>query len=298
MTSHKIKFAVKLAVVAAVITAVILISSDWIQIFTDSETASVYMLSEQYPLSIYVTDCGSGNCVLIHGESNILIDCGQEKADKNILNLMEKLSVKKLDLAILTHPDKDHIGNMRQVLEKIPADCFMTCENGDYETSEDFQSLLSFIEMQDIPVKYAKAGEVLSFGELQMKIISPTKIYDSENDNSVVVKLNYRNFSSLLTGDISKKAEKDILKSGENVSADFLLVPHHGSGTSSCEEFLTAVSPKYAVVSVSETDTLPNNGTMARLIKTGCEIYRTDESGDIAVVSDGNICKVLVLYNM
>ena len=122
MTSHKIKFAVKLAVVAAVITAVILISSDWIQIFTDSETASVYMLSEQYPLSIYVTDCGSGNCVLIHGESNILIDCGQEKADKNILNLMEKLSVKKLDLAILTHPDKDHIGNMRQVLEKIPAD--------------------------------------------------------------------------------------------------------------------------------------------------------------------------------
>lgn len=286
------------AAVALAISAITAISPDWNNIIDDNSLTSVYTESERYPLSVYVLDCGSANCVLAHSvEGNIIVDCGQEKAEKNVLDTLEILNIDTLDTVILTHPDKDHIGNLEQVIDSVNVKRFITCENGDYELSEIYNSLVSKLGEKNICIETAKSSDKIAFGELTLDVVSPIMVYDTTNNNSVAVKLHYKNFTALLTGDIGKKAEADIINSGADISANVLLVSHHGSGSSTTEEFLEKVNPRYAIISVEQSDYLPNNGTLARLIDFGCEIYRTDISGNIVVVSDGEDCRILTEYD-
>ncbi len=289
---------VSVAVVALAISAIVSIPWDWEKIAENNNLISVYTESERYPISLYILDSGSANCVLAHSEEvNILVDCGKEKADKNVLDTLDILGIDTLNLAILTHPDKDHIGNLEQVTDSVAVERFVTCENGDYELSEIYNSLVSKLRENDITVETVKSGDKISFGELTLDVVSPIMVYDTSNNNSVAVKLRYKNFTALLTGDIGKKAEEDIVESGADISANVLLVPHHGSGSSTTEEFLKAVNPKYAIISVEQSEYLPNDGTLTRLINFGCEIYRTDVSGNIIVVSDGEACSVMTEYD-
>ena len=298
--NHRKRFnrLVFVAAVAFAISAIVSISPDWDKIIEYGNLVSVYTASERYPISVYVTDCGSANCVLVHSvEGNILVDCGQEKAEKNILDTLDILNIDTLDTVILTHPDKDHIGNLEQVLDSVNVKRFITCENGDYELSEIYDSLVSKLGEKNIEVETAKSGDKILLGELTLDVVSPIMVYDTTNNNSVAVKLRYKNFTALLTGDIGKKAESDIIESGADISASVLLVPHHGSGSSTTEEFLETVNPEYAIISVEQSDYLPNNGTLARLVDFGCEIYRTDISGNIVVVSDGKEIEILTEFD-
>ena len=289
---------VSVAAVALAISAIVSIPWDWERIIDDNNLTSMYTESERYPIAVYVLDSGSANCVLVHSEeANILIDCGKEKADKNVLDMLDILDVDTLNLVILTHPDKDHIGNLEQVTDTVNVERFVTCENGDYELSELYGSLVSKLREKNIDIETVKSGDKISFGELTLDVVSPIMVYDTSNNNSVVVKLRCKNFTALLTGDIGKKAEEDIVESGADISANVLLVPHHGSGSSTTEEFLKAVNPKYAIISVEQSEYLPNDGTLTRLINFGCEIYRTDVSGNIIVVSDGEACSVMTEYD-
>ncbi|MBQ3970431.1 MAG: MBL fold metallo-hydrolase [Clostridia bacterium] len=289
----RFKLAAFLAAVAVATTALAVISPDWNRVFDIFEVSSVYLKSEEYPLSVFVLDSGSANCVLIKSiEANIIVDCGHEKADKNILDTLDILKIDHLDLVILTHPDKDHIGNMEQVVGKYSVDRFVTCENGDYELSELYEELITALNDKNIEIQTVGAGEKIDFGRLTLEVVSPIMVYDTPNDNSVAVRLCYGDFTAMLTGDISEKAEKDILASKRCISSDVLLAAHHGSGSSTCEEFLEAVSPKYAVISVEQNDYLPNDKTLARLCDFGCEIFRTDKQGSIAVMSDGSSCEI------
>ena len=285
---------VSVAAVALAISAIVSISPDWQGIIDRNNLTSVYAESERYPVSLYILDSGSANCVLVHSEEgNILIDCGHEKADKNVLDTLDILGIDTLELVILTHPDKDHIGNLEQVIDNVNVERFITCENGDYELSEIYSSLVSKLDEKNIAIETASSGDRMTFGELTLDVVSPIMVYDTANNNSVVVKLCYNKFTALLTGDIGKKAEADIAAGGEDISAEVLLASHHGSGSSTTEEFLEKVNPRYAVISVEQSDYLPNDGTLTRLVNFGCEIYRTDVSGDIVVVSDGNECRVI-----
>ncbi len=282
------------AVVAVAISAMLTICSYWEKIFADSGLSSVYMQSEQYPFSMFFFNVGRANAVLIHSdEYNILVDSGMEKLQTNMLDSLELLGVEDLDLVILTHPDKDHIGNMTDIVNNATVERFITCENGDYELTQIYEALLSALENNGIEVEYAKAGERLIFGDLQIDIVSPNTVYDSSNNNSIAVKLTYKDFSAFLSGDIEKEAENDILQSGADISADVLCVAHHGSGNSSTEDFLKAVCPKCAIISVEQNDYLPSDKTLSRLINLGCDIYRTDEAGTICVVSDGKDYKII-----
>lgn len=287
-----------LAAVTFAISALFAIALDWEKIFDENNLASIYNQSEKYPISVYVIDSGTANCVFIRSEEgNILVDCGQEKADKNVLNLFKILGIDELDLVILTHPDKDHIGNLEEVIENVNVKRFITCKNGDYELTDLYNSLVFELNKKNIDIEAARAGNKISFGELTLDVVSPIMVYDTSNDNSVVVKLCYRKFTALLTGDIGKAVEEDILESGEDISSMVFLVPHHGSGGSTTEEFLKRVNPKYAIISVEQTDYLPSDKTLSRLIKFGCKIYRTDIEGNIVVLSDGEECKVLTEYD-
>ena len=255
----------------------------------NTNLTSIYLESMNYPFSLFVFEVGSGSCALLHSdECNVLVDCGKEIWQFDILDIFDYLDIDKLDLMILTHPDKDHIGDMAEVAENVEIDRFVTCENGDYELTEYYENLLKTLELRDIEVEAVKAGDRISFGDVVLDVVSPTKVYNSTNNNSVVVKVSYNGFTALLTGDAGKAAESDILSSGYDISANVLQVAHHGSGSSTTEEFLEAVDPDCALISVYQSDYLPNDYTLGRLIDYGCDVFRTDVSGSILVAVNEN----------
>lgn len=279
------------------ISCVMEVCGVWTGLFSMLGICSVYVESSEYPLAVTVCDVGSANCVLIRCEGyNVLVDCGLEKLQGNVLNKLKAADTDMLDLVILTHPDKDHIGNMRNVVDSVAIQRFVTCRNGDYELTDIYNELVSKLEYRNIAIEYAECGAVYVFGNMTLRVVSPNKVYDSSNDNSVVIRLEYGEFSMLLTGDAGKAAENDMLDRGENITADVLLAGHHGSGSSTTGDFLSAVDPSDAVISVEQSDYLPNDSTMQRLIEYGCTIYRTDKSGDITIVSDGTGYKILTQY--
>ena len=245
---------------------------------------SVYEKARRSDVSVFFPDVGSAGCALVHTPSrDILIDCGNTKAQYSILDTLEMLGTDKLDLAVLTHPDSDHIGDFKEVAENYRIDTFLTCGYTKYSSSEMYGELFKTLTDKNIPVTYAAAGDVYAFDELSVEVISPASLYNTSNDNSVVLRLSCGDFSALFTGDISKKAERDILARGADISADLLYTAHHGSSGSSSAEFLKAVSPKYAVISVEEDKYHPSDAVLDRLMNEGCEILRTDISGMIAV---------------
>ena len=108
------------------------------------------------------------------------------------------------------------------------------------------------------------------------------------NEQSVVLRLEYGGFSALLTGDIGSKSEEVLIKSGVDLTSDILKVGHHGSRYSSTEEFLKAVNPKLAIVSVGKNNYgHPTGEVLKRLEQVGARVLRTDEEGNIEIVSDG-----------
>lgn len=127
-------------------------------------------------------------------------------------------------------------------------------------------------------------------GDAKCTIIAPngTK-YDDPNDYSIVIKVEYGKNSFLFTGDAEKISEEEMLSNGLNLKADVLKVGHHASSSSTSQNFLAAVSPKFSVVSVGIDNKYnhPNANTMDRLKKMGIPVYRTDECGTIVATSNG-----------
>ena len=122
-----------------------------------------------------------------------------------------------------------------------------------------------------------------------MTILAPGQGCDDDNNNTIVLRLDYGENSFLCTGDAESQAEADILASGADVDADVLKAGHHGSSTSTSDEFLAAVSPEYAVISCGEGNSYghPHAETLNKLRQNGITVFRTDEQGTIVAESDG-----------
>ncbi len=280
--SKKISKALKIIAVALA-TAILAISIhyseffDWAKTFLNLD--SIYEKSNNYPLAIYSQNIGNGGCSLIHcGQTNILIDCGLEKFQGNVCQTLDALAIETIDLAVLTHPDSDHIGNFGEVAENYCISKFVTCEYSKQDSSVLYESLVNDLEKNNVSIEYIGSGDFFDFGDISLKILSPDKIYKQSNDNSIVIKFQYNDFSALFMGDASQKAEGDILNHFYNeLSADVLYVGHHGSGSSTSQKLIDAVSPKYAIIQCQDSTYLPNGNTIRRLMNSGCSIYRTDE---------------------
>lgn len=277
------------------VSCIMEVTGVWTSLFSALDIGSAYVESEMYPLAVTVCDVGSANCVLVACEGYaVLVDCGLEKLQGNVLNKLD--AADKLDMVILTHPDKDHIGNMSEVVRSVRTDRFVTCRSADNDSTEIYEELADTLSECGVDIEYAECPNEYVFGNMTLRVVSPDRVYDSTNENSVVLMLEYGGFSMLLTGDAGKTAERDMLSRGEKLDADVLLVGHHGSGGSTSQEFLEAVDPNDAVISVEQSDYLPNDGTVQRLAEYGCVIYRTDKSGDITIVSNGTDYKIITQY--
>lgn len=172
-----------------------------------------------------------------------------------------------------------------------------------YKSSENYEEFIKIVKEKKINVKIVGGGEKVSIEDnLYFDIIWPfsdNMISDNSiNNNSLVCKLNYKNYSMLFTGDIEAIAEKAILKKySKNLNilkSDILKVAHHGSKTSSITEFIEKIKPKYAIIGVGEDNKFghPSDSTIQNLEKANIRIYRTDKMGEIEIKTNGKEIKI------
>ena len=172
-----------------------------------------------------------------------------------------------------------------------------------YKSSENYEEFIKIVKEKKINVKIVEEGEKVSIEDnLYFDIIWPfsdNMISDNSiNNNSLVCKLNYKNYSMLFTGDIEAIAEKAILKKySKNLNilkSDILKVAHHGSKTSSITEFIEKIKPKYAIIGVGEDNKFghPSDNTIQNLEKANIRIYRTDKMGEIEMKTNGKEIKI------
>lgn len=248
--------------------------------------------AENYPLSVHFIDVGCGDSILIRSSNKtILIDTGSYSLTSKSCKYLRKNNIKNIDLFVATHTDSDHIGDFVSIAENFDIKNLWLNENACSNSSERTESEKIFfdeISKKSIKVTSPKIG-IYDFGEFKLNVLSPSKKYDSQNDNSIVIKLEYKNVSYLFTGDSGEKAEAQMLSENTDLKSTVLKLSHHGSNGATTQKFLDAVSPQYVIISAGEENIyLPNRETVSRVIQSKAKIYRTDEYGTIILATDGS----------
>lgn len=246
--------------------------------------------SERIKLEVMVMDVGQGDCILIvfdTGET-MLIDAGTKSSAKVILKQLEAKGIEKIDILVATHPHADHIGGMKDVVMRYDIGCVYMPDM--QSTSKTYKELIAAINEKGIPITEAYAGLDFMLGPALCTIVSPQKDANKDaNNESIVIFFDYGDTDFLFTGDIEAWGEAAILNAGYIIDAEVLKVAHHGSRGSTTEDFLTAVSPVYAVISCGTGNTYghPHEETLELLSRHGIITCRTDILGDIVFIADG-----------
>lgn len=243
---------------------------------------------EDNSMRVYFLDVGQGDCTLIfNGEHTMLIDAGDNAQEVLVLEYLIGLDVERLDYLVLTHTDADHIGGADVVLTHFPVEnVFM----GDYPRDNNtYRDVLEAIEGRGISFSTPPAGSTYSLGDAEFTIVGPNSRYDTSNNTSLVLLLEKGDNTFLFTGDAEREAERGLVDSGVSLSADVYQVGHHGSVTSSTEELLDTVKPRYAVVSCGMDNDYgyPHEETLEKLAERDITVYRTDEQSSILAACDG-----------
>lgn len=239
-------------------------------------------------MEVHFMDVGQGDATLVTcGGHAMLIDAGDDTKGTAIQNYLQKQKITRLDYLILTHPDADHIGGAPVIITKIDiGKVFVSNFEKDNKT---YQKLIQSLDDKQIKPLTPRVNSQYTLGTANITILAPGKSYDNPNDASIALLLKNGTRSFLFTGDAGEDAEKDILKTGIDISADVYKVGHHGSKYSTSKDFFNAVDPFYAVISCGENNSYghPHAETLNTLRTSGVMVYRTDEAGTIVASTDG-----------
>lgn len=257
----------------------------WLQVFADA----------QNNLDIFFLDVGQGDSELIvlPGGVEILIDGGP---DKSVLFEVEKALSKTdryIDLIVMTHPQLDHFGGLVDVVERYKIGAFIAPnKKGESKAWDDFVSL---IDEKGIPVIFVRAGDLISYRESSLAVLSPSEEFLNSrevNDSSVVLGLNSVGVKALFTGDIGFQVE-DYLVNTYDIDTDILKVAHHGSRFSTGLKFINEATPEISVIGVGKNRFgHPTEAVISRLKSVGSSIYRTDEHGTVHIVANDGVIGV------
>lgn len=240
-------------------------------------------------LRVHYINVGESDSVLIESNGHfMLIDAGDIGDREAVTQYLKQQKVKKLNYVIATHPHADHIGGMEDVVEEYKIDKFLMPAKS--HTTRTYENLLLAIKKKGLKITKPVAGTQYKLGDAAFTILAPNHYSygDNINNYSIAIKLVNGKNSFVFIGDNETEAIEDIVNNGIDLTADVYMCGHHGSKTSTNEDILNAIKPKYAVISVGENSYgHPSAETLSLLKKKKLTIYRTDQSGTITASSDG-----------
>lgn len=260
-------------------------------------------------LRINFIDVGQGDSALIRTETNkvILIDSGGSTAsssfdvgNKVLLPYLLDRRIKKIDFIIVSHFDADHCQAFETVIDNINVRKVVVCKQS--MITQEYLNIINKCKKKNIKIIVVERGDKLKIDKrTEFEILHPGERFLDDgkgglNANAIVCKMNYKLnngkiFSILFTGDIEVEAEKELEQVyGKKLKADILKIAHHGSKTSSREEFIKLVSPKIALIGVGENNKFghPADITLERLEKENVKVYRTDQMGEVSITINKN----------
>lgn len=275
---------------------------------------TVWLAVYYYPepnLHIIACDVGQGDAILaVYGKTQILIDGGPDNKVLDCLSKYMPFWDRKIELVVLTHPQNDHFAGLIEVFKRYNVGSFLanTLESG----SQDYQVLKDMVGGDGTDVINPISGMVLRLGMIYLDILHPSEEFLKDNgkyltgpketgvlgsytskldpnDFSIVTILRLGDFDALLTGDIGPKVIDEVLTTGRIKDVEYIKIPHHGSKNGITKNLLRIAQPKIAIISVGKKNRYghPHKEVLNLLINEEVKILRTDLSGNIEVVSDG-----------
>jgi competence protein ComEC len=244
-------------------------------------------------LTVTFIDVGQGDSALVVcDDSTMLIDGGEPGREDDVMRVLRSAGIRKLDCIVATHPHSDHIGTLSAVIDGFrPAKLYMPYIPDEYVPElRCYDTMMYEAQDEGTEIVNLSAGDEFMLGSARFTVLGPCSA-DSEdlNNMSLVMRLDYGESSFLFTGDAGYGEETGILSSGADIDCDVLKAGHHGSSDSSCESFLSAVTPDYCVISVGADNDYghPGEKFISRILEYTDKIYRTDYCGNIIMASDG-----------
>ena len=245
-------------------------------------------------VAVHFIDVGQGDCALVEaGGHFLLIDGGERGSEGRIIKYLRAQGVKRLDYVVATHPHSDHMGGLAYgVLEAFPVGTVIAPRHSPENTPttrtyERFLDVVTALAAEGTKAEYARPGNAYPLGGASFTILGPlTEDGKNYNNDSVIVRVEYQNSAALFMGDAEKKVETALLKEyGEALRAGLLKAGHHGSKTSSNEDYLRTVSPDKIVIScgVGNSYGHPSPAVLERCKALGVRVSRTDIDGTIVI---------------
>lgn len=249
-------------------------------------------------MEVTFVDVGQGDCSLVITPQGkvLLIDGGGKSnnpgwvGENVLLPYLKSRGIKEIDLMIASHPDEDHVDGLITVLQFLPTDSLLTSQAFPENLLQ--QKLEQTARVAGTDIVYTKAGKKYCLEEnVYLTVYLPTgdQTYDNEDTNagSLVVKLSFQGMDFLFTGDVEGASLDSLVK--QNVQAEVLKLPHHGSSGSFSPAFYAKVHPLAVVVSVGKGNSFghPGKDILQYFTERKIALYRTDDDGSISFFTDG-----------
>jgi beta-lactamase superfamily II metal-dependent hydrolase len=227
------------------------------------------------------------NCTILQqGSSAVMIDAGEAVDEETILKALEERKITRLSYLILTHPDQDHIGSAKKVLEKVKVDRVIAS----YYPKEHppLEEIITLCEERDIPVSYPTHTQSLKAGSMSLLIYPPfEKHYNDSNNYSLAVLVRHKDTHALFVGDALRKRSEELMRT-HWPRIDLYLVAHHGRENRASAPLLRQLSPKFAVVTAERAD----SAITETCLELGTTIVSTAEQS-WSFLSNGETLKII-----
>ena len=249
-----------------------------ITITTGKEITQEFVSEEKENLQVYFFDVGQADSILVkNGDKTMLIDAGNNEDGELLVKNLQTLQVTKIDYLIGTHPHEDHIGGLDDIIQNFEIEnIYMPNVQTNTKTFED---VLDAVAQKGLTITTPKVHDTFQIGEAQCEIMAVGDDENNLNLASIVIQMKFDELTYLFTGD----AEEEIEQKLEVGKVNILKAGHHGSDTSSSENFLQKIAPEVAIISVGEDNSYkhPSQTVLDRLEQIGSKVYRTDKVGNI-----------------
>ena len=243
-------------------------------------------------LQMHVIDVGQGDSILfLQKDCVMLVDCGPKNKATYVIEYLKQLGISKIDILVGTHAHEDHMGGMSEIIRNFEIETLYTPDHTkDTITTKWYMDFLDAVAEKEVNWEYPKLAQKFYLGSALIQVVSEGVKEDTNlNNQSIGLRVSFGDTDIVLTGDAEEKAERQMLSSGLDLEAEIYKVAHHGSDTSTSEDFLEEINPQYAIISVGKDNSYghPTKSVIQRLEKKKIEVHRTDEEGNIVLSTDG-----------